>query len=275
MTRAGKTFYFATMWLQPQVRTDAAAAYNFCRAIDDIADQQPSDPNRDENLKRISEAVLRGDLREPLVSPLRSILARFPEVRYPLADLVDACRLDTKDLKIDNERDLISYAHGVAGNVGLVMYPILGGVARQGHGPAADLGIAMQCTNIARDVIEDLGRGRVYIPTQWLKGCDPRAHLHGDLRSESAVVDSVRMLLSLAEKRYNRARSGIEYLAPQNRFAIKVAARCYAAIGERVIINGRLSQKRAVVPWYRKVILTSQMKLSESITGRRVPQQTT
>jgi phytoene synthase len=255
ISKAGKTFYFATLWLEKGVRYDAALAYDFCRTVDDIADGDLSRPERDKRLHEIARAVTTGDTDNDLVRPLAPLLASYPEVRAPLAALVDACRDDVPSLRITNEEDLERYAFGVAGNVGLIMYPILGGHVAAGRSYAADLGIAMQYTNIARDVFEDLSRGREYLPSAWL-GERTLDHLLTERTgSEEVVVEAVRRLLKLADERYARGLSGLAYLAPQNRFAIRVAARCYAAIGERVIRGGHLARQRAVVPLARKIAL--------------------
>jgi phytoene synthase len=261
ISKAGKTFYFATLWLEKQVRFDAALAYDFCRTVDDIADGTLSDTERDTQLREIALAVTHGDTEQKLVRPLAPLIARFPEIREPLAALVEACRTDTASLHIHSEEDLERYAFGVAGNVGLIMYPILGGRADAGRSYAADLGIAMQYTNIARDIFEDLARNRVYVPTSWTGEQDMRK-LGADITSsEQVVVEAVRRLLKRADERYTRGLSGISYLAPENRFAIRVAARCYAAIGERVIRDGHLARERAVVPLSRKIVLACSMGL--------------
>jgi phytoene synthase len=161
----------------------------------------------------------------------------------------------------DDEEDLERYAFGVAGNVGLIMYPILGGRAEAGRSFAADLGIAMQYTNIARDIFEDLSRDRVYIPSSWVEEGDVRELLAGTSSTERKVVQAVSRLLARADERYARGLSGITYLAPENRFGIKVAARCYAAIGERVIRDGHLTRERAIVPLSRKIVLACSMGL--------------
>jgi phytoene synthase len=259
ISKAGKTFYFATLWLEKRVRFDAALAYDFCRAVDDIADGALSDTERDTTLREISRAVTNADTTQSLVKPLIPLIARYPEIRVPLAALVEACRTDTASLHIDDEEDLERYAFGVAGNVGLIMYPILGGRADAGRSFAADLGIAMQYTNIARDIFEDLARGRVYIPNSWIEEGDVRQLLAGTSSTERKVVQAVSRLLARADKRYARGLSGITYLAPENRFAIKIAARCYAAIGERVIRDGHLARERAVVPLSRKIVLACSM----------------
>jgi phytoene synthase len=255
ISKAGKTFYFATLWLEKAVRYDAALAYDFCRKVDDIADAEPARPDRRECLHAVAEAVLRGDGSHDLIRPLMPLITRYPEVREPLGALVKACCEDVPGLCIRDENDLERYSFGVAGNVGLIMYPILGGSVSAGRRCAADLGIAMQCTNIARDVLEDLRRGRVYLPDSWLLGCDIQDVQNESSGSESVVVEAVQKLLRFADSRYESGLAGLHYLAPQNRFAIRIAARCYAAIGERVITSGRLSRTRAVVPLTQKIVL--------------------
>jgi phytoene synthase len=195
----------------------------------------------------------RGD--SPIVKNVLGLVERFPAIREPLAALVESCRDDTDALVIKDEADLERYAHGVAGNVGLIMYPILGGEAPEGLLRAADLGIAMQYTNIARDVREDLLRGRVYLPSDWLGTIDPRGLLLGDKESHEHLSGVVSRLLSLARARYERGLRGVCYLAPESQYAIRVAARCYAAIGDRVLRDGRLVSERAVVPFRSKVAL--------------------
>lgn len=255
MTRAGKTFFFATLWLGQRMRQDAAIAYSFCRQVDDIADSQEANSWRDSFLTDVARMIRTGHREAPLVENVLGLIDRFPTIREPLAALVEACRDDTDSLVIRDESDLERYAHGVAGNVGLVMYPILGGTDSQGMRPAADLGIAMQYTNIARDVREDFGRGRVYLPSSWLDSVSTREELLNERGAHQTVIDAVSRLLLLARERYERGMSGVHYLAPESRYAIKVAARCYAAIGDRVIRDGRLVAERAVVPFRSKVAL--------------------
>ena len=256
ISKAGKTFYFATLWLERSLRHDAALAYDFCRTVDDIADGPLSEVDRTVQLNDIEHAVTTGDATQELVGRVAPLLARYPEVRGPLAALVRACREDTPSLRIAHEEDLERYAFGVAGNVGLIMYPILGGEREEGKPLAADLGMAMQYTNIARDIFEDLSRNRVYLPTDWL---GERSISELLSHNPSIVVEAVRRLLRLADARYARGLSGLRYLAPKNRFAINLAARCYAAIGDGVIRHGQLARERSVVSLARKVTLACSM----------------
>jgi len=265
MSRSGKTFYFATLWLDQQTRLDSALAYAFCRRIDDIADASPQRGDRDKQLSDVVRALQSGAASHELVNPILPLIRRYPEIQEPLVALVNACRGDLPSLSIRDEQDFERYAHGVAGNVGLIMYPILGGTNPAGRSYAADLGIAMQSTNVARDVLEDLARGRVYLPISWLRGMDLRSVDITDQIVQGAVVDAVRQVLSFASYRYERGLSGLSFLSPRARSSIRIAARCYAAIGDRVIARERLSPKRAVVPLYRKIMLACRLSLSERL----------
>jgi phytoene synthase len=232
--------------------------------VDDIADAEPPLKERDSLLESLAVAILEGDTSHQIVRPLASLLARFPETRHPLAALTRACRRDCHTLSLQDESELETYAFGVAGNVGLLMYPLLGGVEPEGERFAADLGIAMQLTNIARDVIEDLSRGRVYLPSEWLANRDIRQMAFEDVRADGVVIEAVRRIVQLAHDRYARGLSGLRYLAPENRFAIQVAARCYAAIGEGVIQGDQLAPGRVIVPLSKKISLACGLKFFPS-----------
>ena len=255
MSRAGKTFYFASLWLEKRVREDAAIAYTFCRTVDDLADDQAPGIERTRSLMDLYRAVERGDRSNDRAEGIVRLIERYPSIRQPVLDLVAACCDDGPGVELKTEADLIAYAHGVAGNVGLIMYPLLGGSDPRGLVCADQLGIAMQCTNIARDVRADLENGRVYLPEEWLLARDISGLLSGDRLTEASVVFAVRRVLEVGREHYRKGLRGLRYLNPRARLAIRVAADCYAAIGERVISQGKLVRHRAVVPFARKVLV--------------------
>lgn len=267
MARAGKTFFFATRWLHKSVVDDTVAVYNFCRTVDDIADATPVCHDRNQLLLTLIESLRSDCYTHDSVEPLRQLLNRFPEIRSPLIALVKGCLEDLPSLTIKTERELARYAHGVAGNVGLVMYPILGGTEPRGKTHAASLGIAMQYTNIARDVLEDLSRNRIYLPSTWLTDINTSlSHLNLQTH-ESIIVYAVQRLLKKAEEYYQYGLSGLHYLDHHNRFGIKVAARCYEAIGRRIIQNGTLVRKRAVVPLTTKALIALSIAVSDTFNS--------
>lgn len=272
MARAGKTFFFATRWLHKSVVEDTVAVYNFCRTVDDIADAEPAPRDRNEHLSTIIESLRSDGCKHESVEPLRALLNRFPEIRAPLIALVKGCLNDLPSLTIKTERELARYAHGVAGNVGLVMYPILGGTVPVGKTHAASLGIAMQYTNIARDILEDLARNRVYLPSTWLADIHTSRSNLNLKAHEPVIVYAVQRLLKKAQQYYEYGLSGLHYLDHRNRFAIKVAARCYEAIGKKVIQNDTLARERVIIPLTKKAFIALAIAfddtLSSGIKGR-------
>jgi phytoene synthase len=253
MARGGKTFYFASMWLDRSVRENAAIAYSFCRMVDDIADTVLPGERRTSTLARLLQAIETHDRSCVEATPMLGLIETFPQIRQPVEALIRACTTDTPGIRITDTSELLQYAHGVAGTVGLIMYPLLGGAAPEGQRFAADLGIAMQCTNIARDIISDLKENRIYLPQEWLKHADLYRLLRHEPEVEAITVSATRRLLALSDEHYRRGLQGLSYLHPRCRFAIRVAANCYAAIGERVIQHNTIARQRAVVPLHTKI----------------------
>jgi phytoene synthase len=253
MSRAGKTFYFASLWLERSVRDKVAVAYTFCRTVDDLADDQAPGIERTRSLEDLLMALRERNGEHRIAGPMVRLIEEYPEIRDATVDLVRSCAADGPGIRIETEADLVTYSHGVAGNVGLMMFPLLGGTDPRGRALADDLGIAMQCTNIARDVLADLENARVYLPREWLLTDDIRGILHGNAIVEASVVHAVHRVLEVGRVHYRRGLRGLRYLNPRSRLAIRIAADCYAAIGERVIRDGKLVRHRAVVPLTRKV----------------------
>lgn len=263
MSKAGKTFYFASRWLSPDVRMDTATAYHFCRLVDDIADESSDRRVRDESLLQLHESVLTLTPVNDITYDITQLIEKFPEIQSPLLTLISTCKNDLPGMTITTEQELLDYAHGVAGTVGLLMYPILGGTAEEGRKAANHLGIAMQCSNIARDVLKDFGQNREYLPAEWLRGHSVRDLLtsakedDNDRGNQSLLTEAIQKLLQLADIYYESGLDGLRYLHPRNRFAIRVAARCYQAIGQRVLTKRRqIATKRSVVPLHEKCLIT-------------------
>jgi len=266
MSKAGKTFYFASRWLAPEVRAHTATAYHFCRLIDDVADESQNPEVREELLSTFHQSISTLRPIDQITADTITLIKTFPEIQCPLIKLIESCKEDIPGKSIKDGRELIEYAHGVAGTVGLLMYPILGGRADVGREAANKLGIAMQCSNIARDVLKDLQDNREYLPIDWLDGhtvqsaLESSQHESQSLHSKNGhrlVVNALKKVLEIADQHYEEGLAGLVYLNPRNRFAIRVAARCYQAIGNRVITaEHQLSSQRAVVPFIEKCLIT-------------------
>jgi 15-cis-phytoene synthase len=268
-----KTFALAAHFLPRSVRHDAAVCYAFCRRADDIIDGDGApkggvsslaatdDAAPDVALERLRaevDAIYAGTPHDdPILDGFADVVwrRRIPRA-YPDA-LLDGFAMDVQGRRYADLGELDLYCFRVAGVVGLMMCHVLG-VSRPGALPhAAQLGMAMQLTNIGRDVAEDWARGRVYLPASLVDapplvaGPPPRALAPALARAAHAV-------LARAEGLYAEGRRGLEALPWRTAFAIRVAASVYAAIG-RVIAARRFDVlgDRAVVPLGRKLWLVA------------------
>jgi phytoene synthase len=157
--------------------------------------------------------------------------------RYPL-DLLQGFRMDVAGYRYQTLEDTLLYAYHVAGVVGVMMAQVMGAQGIDTLRRAADLGLALQLTNIARDVIEDAKGGRVYLPSEWLGnlGSDPQAIANPANRA--IVFDATRQLLAAAEPYYASARWGLKALGFRSAWAIAAARGVYRQIGFKVIAAG-------------------------------------
>jgi phytoene synthase len=254
LSRYGRTFRLAGRFL-PRADLEAAAAlYSVCREVDDLADET-GDPALGQAALAELAAALRGDPDgHPLARRLDALAAAYGVDRAVAAHLVETVRSDIGPVRIADEASLLRYAYGVAGTVGLMMCDVLGVADPRARPFAIDLGIAMQFTNIARDVAEDAARDRLYLPATWLpEAMPPAAFLaHGE-----AVYAAVRRLLARADQHYRSAELGYRFLPRHARLAIGVAARLYEEIGLKLLRIGPayLNGPRCVVPASRKALL--------------------
>jgi NADH-quinone oxidoreductase subunit B len=147
-----------------------------------------------------------------------------------------------------DEDELIRYAWRVAGTVGLMMCNVLDVHDPRAAPFAVDLGIAMQLTNIARDVGEDARMGRRYLPTSWIGAVEPVAIAAPDLALQRSLEGATKRLLALADRYYASGEAGLGFLPLRARFGIFSAARMYRAIGGRIAADGHRSwAQRAVI----------------------------
>lgn len=233
IARHAATFSAASLFLPAASRDDIAVLYKFCRTIDDLADEQ-ADPAA---LRRVL-AELRSE-RQP--SPISAPMLALGERGAPLQaaiQLVEGCLSDIGSVQLETERDLVRYGYAVAGTVGRLCCPLIGVTEPAAIRFAIDLGVAMQLSNIARDVGEDAKRDRVYLPRQWLieEGCSPEDVKMG--RSSGRVVRVVARTLALAERYYASAELGLRYIPLRPRLAVALAARRYRGIGRAVLARG-------------------------------------
>jgi 15-cis-phytoene synthase len=272
-----RSFHFASHALPPECRAEAAVLYAWCRAADDAIDLAPPG-ERPANLSRLVrelDSLYDGQPQSDLV------LAAFGEVararglprEYP-AELLAGLAMDLEKDRYANLDELLLYAFRVAGTVGLMMAHVLGASEPRALRNAAHLGIAMQLTNICRDVREDWERGRLYLPLDLLAQAgapDLADQLGGALpvAARRALGKVIRRLLDEADRFYRSGDAGIAALSTRSGLAVRTARLVYAAIGERIAACGYDAWAgRAVVPLSRKlellakaVMITSEQQL--------------
>jgi phytoene synthase len=262
-----KSFALAGRLFPPGPREDAAAVYAWCRLCDDAVDLAPA-AAKAEALAAERERLARVYADEP---PRDAILRAFQEVvrerRIPACypeELLEGLAMDADGRRYESLHDLLLYCYRVAGTVGLMMCHVMGVSDPRGLRHAAHLGMAMQLTNIARDVLEDWGRGHVYVPDELL-GAAAAARLWDALRSgckeppraiEPELREAVRQLLAHAAQLYRSGDAGMRWLSWRCSLSVRTARHVYAEIGELVEARGcDVWQGRAVVPTSRKLRL--------------------
>jgi len=253
-----KSFHLASLFLPERARLPAQALYAFCRVADDLVDRA-ADPRAGlEALRARLEAICAG---RPGPHPVDRAMAdlvfglHLPRV-LPEA-LLEGFAWDLEGRRYRDLAELRAYAARVAGVVGAMITVLLGVRDAAVLARACDLGVAMQLTNIARDVAEDARAGRLYLPLAWLEaeGLDPEAFLARP-EASPALARVLDRLLGEAERLYARAATGIPGLPATCRPGIHLARRLYAEIGRELRRRGLDPLRgRTVVPARRKLRL--------------------
>jgi 15-cis-phytoene synthase len=220
-----KSFSWAARFLSPSARRNSALLYAFSRAADDFSDEESLGPHeqRMQMLASLRRAMLEAaqpgfnSSSNPVASAVGAMLLNH-NVNFcvPVYFLDSLCE-DSQPRQLQSTEELLRFAYGVAGTVGQMLRPVLG-APTQAEPYAMALGVAMQLTNIARDVVEDAERGRCYLPAQW--GIDWKT------------------MLALAEDFYAYAETGLHYIPASNRRAIRIALFLYRGIGRKVLRRG-------------------------------------
>jgi len=260
-----RTFFAASLVLPRSIGDRAIALYAFCRLADDEVDIGSGGIDAVERLNRRLAAIYAG---KPASSPadrcFADVVARFAIPRELPEALLEGLAWDTQSRRYESLSDLIAYAVRVAGTVGAMMSLIMERRDSAVVARACDLGIAMQLTNIVRDIGEDARLGRLYLPLQWMReaGIDPDNWL-ADPRFDKRIGEIARRLLAAADTFYDRARAGITALPCACRPGIHAARIIYAEIG-REVERAELDSvsRRAVVSSPRKLRL-----LAKAITA--------
>lgn len=250
-----RTFHAASLLLPPGVRAPATVLYGFCRLADDTVDVGGGRRLALSQLRRRLDRVFEGR-PQPVAADraLAAVVARHGIPRALLDLLMEGLAWDVEGRSYETLDDVQDYAARVAGTVGAMMSLLMGVRDAPALARACDLGVAMQLSNIARDVGEDAAMGRLYLPRQWMReaGLDPAAWLAAPAFSP-ALAGVVQRLLDAADTLYARAAAGVACLPLACRPGINAARLMYAAVGHEVARAGCDSvSRRAVVPRRRK-----------------------
>jgi len=262
LRNGSRSFFLASMLLPRAVREPACALYAFCRLADDAIDQQHGGAAAVALLRARLDGIYAGGCDgcttlHPVDRALAEVVAHHRIPRELLDALIEGFEWDAQARRYEDFAALEAYAVRVAGTVGAMMAILMGVRDAAVIARACDLGVAMQLTNIARDVGEDARNGRLYLPLSWLReaGLDPERWLAAP-QFNPQLASVVARLLRTAGQLYARADAGIVALPANCQTGIRAARLFYAAIGCEVERAGFDSlSRRAVVSTAHKLTL--------------------
>lgn len=260
-----RSFYAASLVLPRTMRDAATALYAFCRLADDAIDGG-DDPARELTVlnARLDRVYSDQPIDHAADRAFASIVARHDIPRALPQALLEGFAWDAVGKRYETLEELCGYAARVAGTVGVMMTLLMGRRDAAVLARASDLGVAMQLTNIARDVGEDARAGRLYLPLRWLReaGIDPDAFMARP-RFTPALASVVQRLLAVADGLYARSSAGVAHLPLRCRPGMHAARVLYAEIGNEVGRRGHDSvAQRAVVPASGKMRALAEAALS-------------
>jgi phytoene synthase len=274
MRTGSRSFFAASLLLPQRIRRPASALYAFCRLADDAVDQGRDPGAALLVLQERLQAIYTGrGIANAVDRNFAQVVEAYHIPRALPEALIEGFAWDAEGRRYRCFSELKDYAARVAGTVGAMMALIMGARSEEALARACDLGVAMQMTNIARDVGEDARRGRVYLPIEWLQqtGLDPDAWLTAPTFNPG-IGYAVQRLLRAADLIYQRAEAGIALLSPAYRPGIRAARLFYAEIGREVARAGFDSvSRRAVVPRHVKLRLVARAFAGASVSLAPVP----
>jgi len=210
-----KSFDWAGFFLPKKTYLNCSALYDFCRTVDNIADNDDELDIKKNNLLDFKNNFNNKDYNNTIIKNMWSLIDNFGISTKIINDLFDGVESDLKEkVQLNSKKDLFIYSYRVAGTVGLMMAKILNVQKQNALKSAIDLGIAMQLTNISRDVVEDSKKNRIYI---------------------SANFESIKETLKIADLFYESSFSSIKEIPFSFRFSILVARRLYKQIGKNIL----------------------------------------
>ena len=235
-----KSFNWAGFFLPKETYKKCSALYDFCRVIDNIADEKNQIKIKQNKFEEFKNNFNKKNFDDSIIENMWKLINEFNISLKIINDLFDGIESDIKDeVKLNSKKDLLVYSYRVAGTVGLMMAKILNVNKKNTLKSAIDLGIAMQLTNISRDVIEDLSNQRFYIQENF---------------------EDIRSTIQLSEKFYENSFYSIKEIPLSFRFSILVARRVYRQIGYKILNKKNIENYRKS----GKIYLTNFEKLIQT-----------
>ena len=238
LAKHGVTFNFAGRFLSRDQLLDAAKLYALCRQVDDIADESNDASLARSQLQAVHEAITSAAEIPYLNDNPKLVLSK--KALSPFEHLLEGAIQDTLPVSVQTITELIDYCYKVAGSVGLMMCDVLNVDDKRAFPYAVALGIAMQLTNICRDVIEDANNKRVYLPKELIGNVSCEQVINPDETLKLVLQEAVSELLEMADHHYRYAYEGLVFLPLRARVAILVAGQAYREIGKKLKRTNRL-----------------------------------
>ena len=240
LKKYAKSFYWASFFLSSDIFNKCSSLYNFCRTLDDIVDGDNKLEVKKEIFLKFKKDFENKDPNNEIINDMWSIINSENISKKIVIDLFDGVETDLEEkVEINSKKDLLVYSYRVAGTVGLMMSKILKVNNRESLRGAIDLGIAMQLTNVARDVCEDNKRNRKYIQSDF---------------------SSIKETIYESEIFYQKSFKAISSISIRSRFSVIVARRIYKKIGDYILMQKNIENfnkaGKIYVPLFEKVVQT-------------------
>lgn len=267
LRQKGKTFYWASQLLSPRHAIRATRLYSLCRYLDDLADETTSATEAITALNDAQLAIIQRSSNHAVLNDGLRLIDECAIDPRVMCQLIDGVSSDLKPVAMADVDELLRYCYRVAGTVGLMMCDVLDVGNKAALPYAVDLGIAMQLTNICRDVQADALVGRRYLPASLVGELPSEALINPELDIQPQLKDALRQLLALANRYYNSGELGLSYLPPGARIGILTAARVYSDIGYQLErCQHQYWLGRVVVNPTRKAALTAKLLFGAAVT---------
>ena len=240
LEKHAKSFYWASFFLSKEIFYKCSSLYNFCRTLDDIVDNESVIKTKKENFFKFKKDFTNKNLNNLIIKEMWSIMESEKISHQIVIDLFDGVETDLEEkVQINSKKELLVYSYRVAGTVGLMMSKILKVKNKEALKGAIDLGIAMQLTNIARDVCEDKARNRQYVKHDF---------------------SSIKEIIKDSQIFYNQSFNSICKIPIRSRFSVILARRLYRKIGDYIIkqknIDNYNNAGKIYIPVLEKIVQT-------------------